>query len=62
MGGGVSMSGNHAHDCAFTISFGDERCDCAGPSDAPEAEPGTLSATARRYLAEARAALARAKP
>jgi hypothetical protein len=51
---------NHAHDCAFALSFGDERCDCAGPSEAPEAEPGTLSPTAREHLARAREALGKA--
>ena len=52
---------NHAHDCAFAMSFGDLPCDCDGPNPTP-AEPGAASAIAREHLAKARAALGRSKP
>lgn len=48
---------NHAPDCAFAVSYGDEACDCNGPPAGPEPEPGTLTATAREHLEIAREAL-----
>lgn len=46
---------NHAIDFAFSVSFGDEPCDCDGPAEAD----GATNDVARRYLALAREALRR---
>lgn len=56
MGGVVSQ--NHTTDCAFEVSFGDQSCDCDGPSPTPaEVSQEARLEVAQRYLAEARAAL-----
>lgn len=58
--GGIGMTPNHAADCAFAVSFGDEPCDCDGPSEvSTPVEPGTLSPLARYHLTEARESLKR---
>lgn len=49
------MTPNHAHDCAFAVSFGDEPCDCDGPADEQRAPLDV----AREHLARAREALGR---
>lgn len=55
-GSEVGGSMNHAPECAFSVSYGDEPCDCPGPSDESEAAPNDV---AKRHLALAREALKR---